>query len=114
MQQLLNENKKLKEEVESGDRFLKWYSETYQTRVREHLEALKEEQEKTEKEKTEKEILQKELQVLKSRQNSGNVNNTAISQEQIPPPLRQPRNVYYHHNRHPQNRRHNDRGRGRF
>ena len=114
MQQLINENKKLKEEIESGDRFLKWYSETYQTRVSEHLEALKEEQEKTEKEKTEKEILKKELQVLKSRQNSGNVNNTAIAQEQISPQFRQPRNVYYHHNRHPQNRRHNDRGRGRF
>ena len=114
MQQLINENKKLKEEVESGDRFLKWYSETYDTRVTEHLQALKEEQEKTEKEKTEKENLQKELQMLKSRQNSGNVNNSAIAQEQISPPFRQPRNVYYHHNRHPQNRRHNDRGRGRF
>ena len=85
MQQLVNENKKLKEEVDSGDRFLKWYSETYETRVKENLEALKEEQEKTEKEKTEKEILQKQLQQLKSRQNSGNVNNSAIAQEQISP-----------------------------
>ena len=114
MQQLINENKKLKEEVESGDRFLKWYSETYETRVTEHLQAFKEEQEKTEKEKTEKEILQKELLVLKSRQNYGNINNTAIAQEQISPQFRQPRNVYYHPKRHPQNRRHNDRGRGRF
>ena len=115
MQQLINENNKLKEEVESGDRFLKWYSKTYQTRVTKHLAALKDEQEKTEKEKTEKEILQKQLQVLKSRQNSGNINNTAIAQEQISPQLRQLRNVYYHHNsRHPQNRRHNDRCRGRF
>ena len=96
-------------------RFLKWYSETYDTRVREHLQALKEEQEKTEKEKTEKEILQKQLQVIKSRQNSGNVNNSAIAQEQMSPPFRQPRNVYYHHNRQDlQNRRQNDRGRGRF